>query len=261
MTQIFLISCGTVMAYMTGWFIAAQVRGRNDIADVAWGLGFILVAAVSLASAGVYPPRGLLVSALVLVWGIRLALHIHARNRGKGEDQRYRQWREEWGRWFVLRSFVQIFWLQGALLLLVAVPIIVTNAAPSSPLNLLDVFGVAVWLTGFAFEALGDWQLLSFIRNPANKGQLMTAGLWQYTRHPNYFGEVTLWWGIWLIALSAPGGWLTVIGPLTITFLILKVSGIPMLEKPYQGRADFEAYKRRTSAFFPLPPRTGGAQS
>jgi steroid 5-alpha reductase family enzyme len=259
MTQIFLISCGAVMAYMTGWFIAAQVRGRNDIADVAWGLGFILVAAVSLAVAGVYPPRGLLVSALVLVWGIRLALHIHARNRGKGEDQRYRQWREEWGRWFVLRSFLQIFLLQGALLVLVAVPIIVTNAVPSSPLNLLDMLGIAVWLTGFGFEALGDWQLLSFIRNPANKGQLMTAGLWQYTRHPNYFGEVTLWWGIWLIALSAPGGWLTVIGPLTITFLILKVSGIPMLEKAYQGRADFEAYKRRTSAFFPLPPRTGGA--
>lgn len=259
MIQVFQITAAAILLYMTGWFIAAQVRGRNDIADVAWGLGFILVAAVSLAGAGVYPPRGLLVSALVLVWGIRLALHIHARNRGKGEDPRYRQWREEWGRWFVLRSFVQIFLLQGALLVVVAVPIIVTNAVPSSPLNLLDMLGIAVWLTGFGFEALGDWQLLSFIRNPANKGQLMTAGLWQYTRHPNYFGEVTLWWGIWLIALSAPGGWLTVVGPLTINFLILKVSGIPMLEKPYQGRADFEAYKRRTSAFFPLPPRTGGA--
>jgi steroid 5-alpha reductase family enzyme len=260
MTRVILITTGAVLLYMTGWFIAAQLRGRNDIADVAWGLGFILAAAVSLAAGGVYPPRGLLVSGLLLVWGIRLALHIHTRNRGKGEDPRYRKWREEWGRWFLLRSFLQVFMLQGVLLVLVAVPVIFVNAAPSPPLNWLAGLGVAVWLTGFAFEAIGDWQLLQFIRNPVNKGKLMTGGLWRYTRHPNYFGEVTLWWGIWLIALVVPGGWLTVVGPLTITVLILKVSGIPMLEKPYEGRADFQAYKRRTSAFFPLPPRTGGTQ-
>jgi steroid 5-alpha reductase family enzyme len=113
-----------------------------------------------------------------------------------------------------------------------------------------------IWLTGILFEAIGDWQLLSFIRDPANKGRLMTGGLWRYTRHPNYFGEVTLWWGIYLIALSVPHGWMTVVGPLTITLLILKVSGIPMLEKSYEGRPDFQEYKRRTSAFFPLPPRS-----
>jgi steroid 5-alpha reductase family enzyme len=135
------------------------------------------------------------------------------------------------------------------------VPVIVVNAAPPAPLGWLDGLGVTVWLAGFCFEAFGDWQLLQFIRTPANKGKLMTSGLWRYTRHPNYFGEVTLWWGIWLMALSVPGGWLTVVGPLTITTLILKVSGIPMLEKPYEDRADFQAYKRRTSAFFPLPPK------
>jgi steroid 5-alpha reductase family enzyme len=253
--QIFQITAASIMVYMTGWFIAAQVRGRNDIADVAWGLGFILAAAVSLGAGGVYSPRGLLVSSLVLAWGVRLALHIHTRNRGKGEDPRYRQWREEWGRWFVLRSFLQVFVLQGLLLVLVAVPVIVVNAAPPAPLGWLDGLGVMVWLTGFCFEAFGDWQLLQFIRNPSNKGRLMTTGLWRYTRHPNYFGEVTLWWGIWLMTLSLPGGWLTVVGPLTITTLILKVSGIPMLEKPYEDRADFQAYKRRTSAFFPLPPK------
>ena len=129
------------------------------------------------------------------------------------------------------------------------------NAAPSTPFTWLDGLGVAVWLTGFGFEAFGDLQLLRFIRNPANKGKLMASGLWRYTRHPNYFGEVTLWWGIWLIVLATPGGWQTIMGPLTITILILKVSGIPMLEKPYEERADFQEYKRRTSAFFPLPPR------
>lgn len=255
MTRLYLITTAVVLAYMTCWFVAAHVRGRNDIADMAWGLGFILAAAVSLVAGGAYPQRGILVSTLVLVWGLRLAWHIHSRNRGKGEDSRYRKWREEWGSWFVLRSFLQIFMLQGMLLLLVAVPVIVVNGSPHTPFALLDGLGLLIWLVGFGFEAVGDWQLLRFKGNPANKGRLMTSGLWSYTRHPNYFGEVTLWWGIWLIALSVPGGWWTVVGPLTITLLILKVSGIPMLEKPYEERADFQEYQRRTSAFFPVPPR------
>jgi steroid 5-alpha reductase family enzyme len=253
----FLATGAAVMLYMTSWFIAAQVRGRNDIADVAWGLGFILVAIVSLVTGGVHSARGLLVSGLVLAWGIRLALHIHSRNRGKGEDPRYRKWREEWGEWFVLRSFLQVFMLQGILLLMVAMPVVFVNQAAAAPLGWLDLLGLAVWLCGFGFETIGDWQLLSFIRDPANKGKLMTRGLWRYTRHPNYFGEVTLWWGVWLMTLALPGGWLTIIGPLTITTLILKVSGIPMLEKPYEDRADFQEYKLRTSAFFPLPPKGG----
>jgi len=261
MSGLFFITTVAVLVYMTGWFIAAQLKGRNDIADMAWGPGFIVAAAVSLLAAGFYAPRGMLVSALVLAWGVRLTVHIHARNRGRGEDRRYRQWREEWGRWFVLRSFFQVFILQGLLLVAVAAPVIYVNGAASPPLGLLDLVGVLVWLTGFGFEALGDWQLLRFLRDPANKGRLMTAGLWRYTRHPNYFGEVTLWWGLWLIVLSGPGGWLTIIGPLTITGLILKVSGIPMLEKGYEGRADFAAYKRRTSAFLPLPPRNQGGES
>jgi len=261
MSQLFIITAVAVLVYMTGWFIAAQLKGRNDVADIAWGLGFIVAAAVSLLTADIYPQRGLLISALVLVWGLRLAVHIHTRNRGRGEDRRYRAWREEWGRWFVLRSFLQVFILQGVLLLVVASPVIYANGSLSPSLGWLDLAGVLVWLIGFGFEALGDWQLLRFLRDPANKGRLMTTGLWRYTRHPNYFGEVTLWWGLWLIVLSVPGGWLTIIGPLTITGLILKVSGIPMLEKGYAGRADFLAYQRRTSAFFPLPPRNRGGAS
>ncbi len=129
------------------------------------------------------------------------------------------------------------------------------NVAPTSPLTLLDGLGIAVWLTGFFFEATGDWQLKQFVQNPANRGKLINTGLWRYSRHPNYFGEVTQWWGIYLIALSTPRGWITILGPITITVLILFVSGIPMLEKKYHGRPEFEAYKRRTSAFFPLPPK------
>jgi steroid 5-alpha reductase family enzyme len=145
--------------------------------------------------------------------------------------------------------------LQGTLLVIVAIPIIFANTSAESSWTILDGIGLSVWLFGVLFESVGDWQLLTFMRNPANKGKLMTTGFWRYTRHPNYFGEVTLWWGVWLIVCAIPNGWMTLVGPLTITFLILKVSGIPMLEAHYAGRADFEAYKQRTSAFFPLPPR------
>jgi len=224
------------------------------MADIAWGFGFVLVSGFSLAMGDSNSARGLLLSGLVLVWGVRLALHIHARNAKRGEDPRYRQWREAWGRWFLLRSFFQIYLLQGTLLVVVASPVIFANTSSDTPLGLLDFLGLAIWLVGFLFETVGDWQLLKFMRNPANKGKLMTTGLWRFTRHPNYFGEVLLWWGVWLIVCAIQNGWMTLMGPLTITFLILKVSGIPMLEQHYAGRADFEVYKRRTSVFWPLPP-------
>jgi steroid 5-alpha reductase family enzyme len=255
MMTVFLTTGGVVLCYMTLCFFLSLVKKRNDIADVAWGIGFIVAAVVSLVAANNYAPRAQLVTLLVMAWGSRLAVHIHVRNRGKGEDPRYRKWREEWGGNFYLRSFLQVFLLQGFLLLTIATPVIAVNVSGATTLNWFDGVGALVWLTGFLFEAVGDWQLLRFIRNPANRGSLMTSGLWRYSRHPNYFGEVTLWWGIWLFALSTPYGWLSVIGPITITMLILKVSGIPMLEKKYENRPDFQEYKKRTSPFFPLPPR------
>jgi steroid 5-alpha reductase family enzyme len=255
MMKIYLLCLIAIWTYEACWFLFAWAKGRNDFADVAWGLGFVVTTGVSLVAGNTYSTRGLLVSGLVLLWGLRLALHIHARNSGRGEDPRYRQWREAWGRWFLLRSFLQIYLLQGTLLVVVATPIIFANASPDTPLSAVDLLGLAVWVTGFLFEALGDWQLLTFMRNPANKGKLMSSGLWRFSRHPNYFGEVTLWWGAWLIVCAIPNGWMTLLGPLTITVLILKVSGIPMLERHYVGRADYEAYKRRTSVFLPLPPR------
>jgi steroid 5-alpha reductase family enzyme len=131
----------------------------------------------------------------------------------------------------------------------------IATAFPQPDLNWLDYLGVAIWIIGFYFEAVGDYQLSKFKKDPTNKGKIIQTGLWRYTRHPNYFGEVVLWWGIFLIAVNSPNGLIGIIGPLTITFLILKVSGIPMLEEKYEGRADFGAYKNRTSKFFPLPPK------
>lgn len=197
--------------------------------------------------------RGALVGILISIWGFRLAWHIHARNKGKAEDYRYLAWRKEWGKWFYIRSYFQVYFLQGAFLLLIVLPVLLINKNTGSSLGLLDLVGVMVWLLGFYFETVGDAQLARFINNPVNKGKIMQDGLWTYTRHPNYFGEVTQWWGLWLLSLSVPSGWIGVIGPVTITFLILKVSGIPMLEKKMEDNPAFAEYKRRTSVFIPLP--------
>jgi steroid 5-alpha reductase family enzyme len=250
-----IAASAAILVYMVIWFLVSLALRRNDVADVAWGGGFIVAALTTLVSGDGMTPRALLVTALVIAWGLRLSLHIGLRNRGKGEDPRYRKWREEWGRYATVRSFFQIFILQGVLLLVISLPVIRVITAPGTSLTLMDFLGSVVWLTGFLFETISDWQLLQYKKDPAHKGKVITTGLWRYTRHPNYFGEVTLWWGIYIIALNVPGGWMTVIGPLTITFLILKVSGIPMLEKKYEGNPEFAEYKRRTSAFFPMPPK------
>ena len=255
-TQILPAVAGATLIYVTLWFLVALWRRRNDVADVAWGMGITAIALLSLALGSTGGSRPLLVTSLVAAWGVRLAWHIHHRNRGRNEDFRYRQWREQWGKHFLIRSYLQVFVLQGALMLVVAMPVIFINTGSNPELRIGDALGLLLWLLGFAFEAVGDWQLLRFSSDPANKGQIMTSGLWRYTRHPNYFGEVLLWWGIFVLAAQVPQGWMTLPGPLTITVLILGVSGIPMLEAKYVNNSRYQAYREQTSAFFPLPPRS-----
>ncbi|MFZ0685276.1 MAG: DUF1295 domain-containing protein [Terriglobales bacterium] len=241
--------------YMSLWFVISLVKKRNDVADVAWGLGFVLVAWTSFFLGGRPGTRGLMVGVLVSTWGLRLAWHIHSRNQGKPEDYRYRAWREEWGRWFYARSYVQVYLLQGALLFLVSLPVLIVNKSVGGRLGVLDVIGICVWLGGFVFESWGDAQLAQFVRDPLNRGRILQSGLWRYTRHPNYFGEVAQWWGLGLVALAVRDGWVGMIGPFTITFLILKVSGIPMLEKRLAQNPAFAEYKRKTSVFLPWFPK------
>ncbi|MBN2199864.1 MAG: DUF1295 domain-containing protein [Candidatus Aminicenantes bacterium] len=240
-----------VVLYMTFIFLLALLKKDNSIVDIGWGPGFVLVAALTFFWEPGFEARHVLVSGLVLVWGARLGVHIWLRKRGKPEDFRYAAWREAWGRWFVLRSFFQIFMLQAVFLLLVSWPVWWVNLSPGRGLTWLDAAGAAVWLAGFFFEAVGDAQMERFKRDPANKGRIITTGLWRLTRHPNYFGEVTMWWGLFLIALGSPLGFTAVVSPALITFLLLRVSGIPMLERKYAGRPDWEEYARRTSRFFP----------
>jgi steroid 5-alpha reductase family enzyme len=241
--------------YMIVVFFLAWIREDNSIVDIAWGGGFIIVSFFSLLQGGHIAPRSLLVTALVSIWGLRLAWHIYRRNRGRGEDFRYRAWRESWGKWFRWRSFFQIFMLQGLILVVVALPVIWVNRNTAPGLAWTDGFALAVWLFGFGFEAVGDRQLTQFRKNPENHGKIMASGLWRYSRHPNYFGEATLWWGMSLFALAVPLGWIGLAGPLVITLMLRFVSGVPLLEKKYAGNSDFRDYRNRTPVFVPWIPR------
>lgn len=259
MLTLLFIQTFVMWAVSSLWFGLAIVRKRNDVADVAWGLGFIVTTLVTLLyNPGPVSLRGWLTVLLICVWGIRLAVHIAMRHQGKGEDARYQNWRRGWGKHALLFAYLQVFLLQGFLILIVAFPVTWTVMAPVTPFKMVDAIGIIIWITGFVFEAVGDYQLLTFKRNPENKGRIIQSGLWKYSRHPNYFGEVVLWWGIFCVAIGTPGGWVTIIGPLLITYLILFVSGVPMLEKLYEGNPEYKRYQARTSRFFPMPPRQRG---
>lgn len=255
MSSSLIASALAVLVYMTGIFFLALRRKDNSLVDIGWGMGFILVALLTLFWSGPLVARHLLVTALVIVWGTRLSVHLYVRKRGKGEDFRYAQWRRSWGRWFVLRSYFQVFILQAVFLMIIAWPIILINRSADGSFTVWDGAGVLAWSLGFLFEAVGDAQMERFKADPANKGRIIRSGLWRFTRHPNYFGETAMWWGIFLIGLAVPRGWLGVVSPVFITFLLVKVSGVPMLEKKYAGNPEFAAYARRTSVFMPWFPK------
>ncbi len=241
--------------YMTLVFILSQRIKRLDIVDVAWGGAFVTIAISSLLLGS----RGLLqfiVTTLVLIWGIRLSASILKRlMRSKIEDPRYTEMRKTWKGNNALNAYVRIFIVQVVLALVISAGVVTVNLSPEMGIGAWGITGVFVWLIGFLFETIGDHQLRLHLSDPANRGKLLTSGLWRYTRHPNYFGEAMQWWGISVIALSVPFGWLTIVAPLTITILLLFVSGVPLTEKRFEGRPGWGAYKKRTSVFFPLPPK------
>lgn len=236
-------------------FALAVLRKRNDIADIAWGIGFILVGLMGLLLTLNFTTRYLLLLVMITIWGTRLGIHIFLRNRGRQEDWRYRNWRKMWGKWWELRAYLHVFLVQASLLLIIAAPIIWTAVYAFKPLGLLDYLGFSIWFIGLLFESVADYQLFKFKSKKENKGRIMQTGLWKYSRHPNYFGEALLWWGVFLLSLSAKDGFLTIFGPLTITYLLTSVSGIPILEKKYQDNKQYQAYAQKTSIFLPLLPR------
>lgn len=252
-TQAAIQSLIVVFIFMTIFFVYGLYKGRNDIADIIWGLGFVFIG-LELFLSFKFGLTSYLILLFTFIWGIRLSAHIFIRNRNKDEDFRYKKWREDWGKWFILRSYFQIYILQGILMFVVSLTLI-TSVQNNHGLNYINYIGIAIWLNGFLFEFIGDLQLKKFISDKSNNGHILNVGLWKYTRHPNYFGEVTLWWGIFLISLPNTYWFLAVLSPITMTILILKVSGIPMLEKKYEGNKEFDEYKSKTNAFFPWFPK------
>ena len=254
MDNVYFISALYIFIFMNFMYLLALRLKDNSIVDIGWGIGFIIVSLAMIFDRGTFYPRQLLITALIILWGLRLAFYIFKRNSGKGEDFRYKQWREEWGKTIYWRSYLQVFMLQGAIMFLIALPVMQVNATASAELLITDFIGAAVWLIGFLFEAVGDAQIMRFKNNPSNKGKIMRYGLWKYTRHPNYFGEALLWWGIFIIATGSGNIFISILSPVALTYLLLKVSGVTMLEKKYTGNAEYDEYIRTTSPFVPMLP-------
>ncbi len=258
MMDVLMVGLLAILVYMVVLWAASLILRNASIVDIFWGPGFGVVSLVYFAlTPDGYQPRKLLILALVLVWGLRLGLHIGWRGRAKGEDYRYAAWREASGRGWWWKSFFQVFLLQGLLLWLISTPLLAAQyAAQPQVLTIFDVLGLLVWLAGFCFEAIGDWQLARFRSNPDNAGKVLRNGLWRFTRHPNYFGDALLWWGYWLVALSTPFGLLTTFAPLIMTFLLMRVSGVTLLERRLRkSKTGYADYVETTNAFFPGPPR------
>lgn len=249
----FLIaSFGVIIIYMTLWFFVAKRRKRLDTVDAAWGGGFVLVAwLVALQQPTI---RTYMVAVMVTAWSVRLTYHLATRGRRNGEDPRYVELTKKWKRVW-LRAYFSIYLLQGVLLLLVALPIITNAGAPLPELRLLFTAGYAIWAVGFYIEYKADSELQRFKANKKNKGKILDTGLWQYSRHPNYFGELLQWWGIGLIAAQTSFGWLGLAGPLLLTYLIYNVSGVPLVEKRRAKDEHYQEYKKHTNTLLPWPKK------
>ncbi len=259
-TDLLVNNAFAIGAAMLLLWLVSVAKKNASIVDIFWGLGFVGVAWLTQLQRPWTGAHSRLVAALVTLWGVRLALHLLVRNWGKPEDVRYQMLRQQHPP-FWLKSLLVVFALQGVLLWMVSLPVQLSALSPA-PLaaDAGTIIGVAVFVAGFAFETVADFQLVRFKRDPKNRGHVMDRGLWAWSRHPNYFGEVVLWWGLYALAIAHMTSWIHIgsalLGPVTITTLILRVSGVPMLEDSMKKRRDgYAAYLASTSAFFPRPPR------
>ena len=255
--EAYLIGFGVVLGLMALLWVLSLVLRNSSIVDPFWGPGFVVATWLYFAlTPDGFPARKWLISVLVTIWGLRLSIHLLRRNWGAGEDFRYRKWREEFGARWWWQSFFRVFMLQGVLLWIISAPLLAAQVRPTPDhLTLLDLLGVVVWIIGFYFEAVGDLQLTRFRANPSSKGKVLNTGVWRYTRHPNYFGDATQWWGYYLIAAAAGGLW-TIWSPVLMTLMLLRVSGVALLEKTLTTtKPGYKEYVESTSAFVPWFPR------
>jgi steroid 5-alpha reductase family enzyme len=260
--SLFIILGSVILGLMLLLWLLSLVIKNSSIVDIFWGMGFVIIAWVAfLLTPGGYELRKWLMVILVTIWGLRLSLHILRRNWGKPEDFRYQAWRLKAGGTWWWRSLFKVFLLQGFFLWIIATPILAAQFSPyPARLTWLDFLAIPVWLVGFFFEAAGDWQLARFKANPANQGKVLSTGVWRYTRHPNYFGDAAQWWAYYLVALST-GTWWTIFSPFLMTFLLMRVSGVTILEKTLkEEKPGYKEYIETTSEFFPWLPRRKRSQ-
>ena len=251
-----LIAAITIAAVMvTTWIISLIIKNAS-IVDIVWGAGFAVTSWVLAATVDGNSGRQLLLAVMVGLWGMRLALYLAKRNIGHGEDWRYKAMRKKKGKNFGVISLVTDFGLQGVLMWTVSLPVILGNADDSPGVGPIAVMGIMLWLVGLTFEAVGDYQLAKFKKDPSNATKVMDKGLWSLTRHPNYFGDALLWWGIGIVGAETGSGIFGLVGPLVMTFFLLKVSGVPMLERSLSRRREgYADYVAKTSGFIPRPPK------
>lgn len=246
---------GVMLLEFTGWVISLK-RKNVTIADSLWGLGFIIIVCITIIQSDGFLARRVIVTSAVIIWGLRLFIHITKRGLGKPEDPRYTEWRKEYGDRFPVVSLFRVFLVQGLFMWLIALSIQVALLFPQpESFTIADYAGLGIWIIGFIIESSADRQLAQFIKDPVNMGRVMRYKLWKYSRHPNYFGESVMWWGIYIIACSSEYGFLTVISPILITYTLLKITGVSLMEETmFKGNAEYEEYKRTTSSFFPWFP-------
>ena len=255
--MIFVYGFLVIMVQMTLLWIASIKIKNVSIVDPFWGLGFVLVAIYYYMNLQGHLLRSKIVLILAIIWGLRLFIYLLWRNWNKDEDYRYQQFRNDYGAqrywWF---SFFQVFLLQGFLLWLISAPLLAAMYfGANTSLHVLDYVAILVWLIGFSFEAGGDYQLARFKSNPENKGKLLTKGFWKYTRHPNYFGDATVWWAFGLFSIAA-GSFIPILSSILMSWLIVKISGVAMLERTLKHtKPEYKDYIERTNAFIPWFPK------
>jgi steroid 5-alpha reductase family enzyme len=236
------------------WYGIAVYKQRNDVADIAWGLGYVFICFYLFLFQG---SSGFFI-ALYIGYAMGTAFkysYLHSETKERQEDFRYKQWREKWGKTFYWRSFLQVFLLQGIILLIIISPVIFSTSVAEQNFSSITIIGVVLWIVGFFFQAVGDYQLKIFSKQRKSRDEIIQTGLWKYSRHPNYFGEILMWWSIFFIVLPFDNSMWFIISPITITYLLLYVSGVPLLEAKYKGNTAFDSYKQRTNAVFPWFPK------
>jgi len=256
----FQLGIGMLMAVLTGLWVFSLMIKDASIIDIFWGIGFVITAwfyayYVIDGDWGNLGIRNQIYLGIISLWGLRLAGYLAYRNIGKPEDYRYAQWRKDNGaKWWWL-SFIRVFALQGFLLWLISA-VYLPSLSIDAEIGVFEIVGILFWAIGLYFEAVGDWQLMKFKKDPNNKGKVMDQGVWKYTRHPNYFGDAMVWWGFYIFSLSNPASWVFIFCPIIMTFFLLKVSGVAMLEvKLKQSKPKYAEYIRKTSSFIPMPPK------